>query len=201
METVVAELVSLVEQRSDVRSFGDLAADTRGTFHGLGVLSEEHGDARPPAQVSLHREIGVPIRVLAEPGHWYALHRQPVIAEVSDAKDRVLVRFIAHGLSGSFHGTCLYARRDGEWGCYTIRPNAGGERVEDEEEAAAARRPGDAGGDAPVDCGDVEASPRMRCQPLLDRGGAKDRRAQYRHRKGPPAPEGASSSASVRRRG
>jgi hypothetical protein len=101
-----------------------LAADTKGTFHGLGALAEEHIEGDPPAQVFLQREIGVPIRVLAEPGHWYAMHRKPAVAEVSSAKDRVLVRFVAHGLSGSFHGTCLYALRDGEWGCYTIRPNA-----------------------------------------------------------------------------
>jgi hypothetical protein len=33
----------------------------------------------------------------------------------------VLVRFAANGISGSFHGTCLYALRDGEWGFYTIK--------------------------------------------------------------------------------
>lgn len=47
-----------------------------------------------------------------------------MIAEVSGEKDRVLVRFVAYGMSGSFHGTCLYARRGDEWGCYTIRPNS-----------------------------------------------------------------------------
>jgi len=101
-----------------------LAADTKGTFHGLGALANEHLEGDPAAQVFLYREIGVPIPVLAEPGHWYAMHRQPVVAEVSDSRDRVLVRFVAHGLSGSFHGTCLYARRDGDWGCYTIKPSA-----------------------------------------------------------------------------
>ncbi len=60
----------------------------------------------------------------AVPGAWYAMHRAPVFAEVNDAKDRALVHFVAHGLSGSFRGTCLYAVRDGAWGCYTIRPNA-----------------------------------------------------------------------------
>lgn len=41
-----------------------------------------------------------------------------------DTKDRVLVRFAAYGMSGSFHGTCLYALTDGEWGCHTIKPSA-----------------------------------------------------------------------------
>lgn len=37
---------------------------------------------------------------------------------------RVLVRFSAIGPFGSFGGTCLYARREGEWGCYVIKPSA-----------------------------------------------------------------------------
>ena len=52
------------------------------------------------------------------------MHRKPWIDEVSNAKDRALVRFVACGISGSFHGTCLYALRDGEWGCYAIKPSA-----------------------------------------------------------------------------
>ncbi len=103
-----------------------LAADSVGTFHGLGALAEDHLDGDPPAQVFLHRGVGVPIRVLAEPRYWYAMHRKPAIAEVSAGRDRVLVRFVAFGLSGPFSGTCLYALRDGEWGCYTIRPSASG---------------------------------------------------------------------------
>ena len=101
-----------------------LESDTIGTFHGLGALAMEHRDGGPPAQVRLYRDLGVPVRVLAEPGYWYSMHRTPVIAEISDAKDRALVRFVAHSLSGSFHGTCLYARRNGEWDCYTIKPSA-----------------------------------------------------------------------------
>ena len=54
------------------------------------------------------------------------MHRTPVIAEVNETKNRALVRFVAYGRSGSFHGTCLYARRDNEWGCYTVKPNASG---------------------------------------------------------------------------
>jgi len=30
----------------------------------------------------------------------------------------------ATGLFGGFGGTCLYARRDSDWACYTIKPNA-----------------------------------------------------------------------------
>lgn len=101
-----------------------LESDTLGTFHGLGSLVKEPRDDKPTAQVVLHLEIGIPVHVLAEPGYWYSMHRKPVIAEVINQKDRVLVRFIAHGFSDSFHGTCLYALRDGEWGCYTIKPSA-----------------------------------------------------------------------------
>jgi hypothetical protein len=101
-----------------------LEHDTKGTFHGLGALAMDQHAGDPPAQVTLHRELGIPIPVLAEPGYWYSMHRVPVIAEINQAKDRALVDFIAGGLSGSFHGTCLYALRDGEWGCYAIRPNA-----------------------------------------------------------------------------
>ena len=101
-----------------------LEGDTLGTFHGLGSLAAEPRGGKPAAQVVLHREIGVPVRVLAEPRYWYSMHRTPFIAEVNGQKDRVLVRFGAGGISGSFHGTCLYACRDGEWGCYTVKPNA-----------------------------------------------------------------------------
>jgi len=98
--------------------------DTRGTFHGLGSLVAKKRGAEPSVQQILLRDFKVPIRVLAEPEYWYSMHRKPAITEVSDARDRVLVRFVAYGMSGSFHGTCLYALRDGEWGCYTIKPNA-----------------------------------------------------------------------------
>ena len=101
-----------------------LEGDTLGTFHGLGSLVKEPRDGKPTAPVVLHREVGIPVPVLAEPGYWYSMHRKPAIAEISNRKDRVLVRFVTHRLSGSFHGTCLYALRDGEWGCYTIKPSA-----------------------------------------------------------------------------
>ena len=99
-------------------------SDTKGTFHGLGSLVAKKRGGTPSAQALLRRRLKIPVRVLAEPGYWYSMHRKPVIAEVSYAKDRALVRFVAHGMSGSFHGTCLYALRDGEWGCYTIKPSA-----------------------------------------------------------------------------
>jgi len=98
--------------------------DTTGTFHGLGSLVAKKRGATPSVQQILQRDFKVPVRVLAEPEYWYSMHRTPSIAEVSDAKDRVLVRFVAHGMSGSFQGTCLYALKDGEWGCYTIKPSA-----------------------------------------------------------------------------
>lgn len=101
-----------------------MEGDTRGTFHGLGSLVAKKRRATPSAQVILHRDLKIPVRVLSEPGYWYSMHRKPVIAEVNDTKDRALVRFVAHGISGSFHGTCLYALRDGEWGCYMIKPSA-----------------------------------------------------------------------------
>ena len=98
--------------------------DTQGTFHVLGSLVAKQRKSKPSAQIVLHRDLKIPVRVLAEPKYWYSMHRKPAIAEVSDTKDRVLVRFATDGISGSFHGTCLYALRDGEWGCYTIEPSA-----------------------------------------------------------------------------
>lgn len=95
--------------------------DSKGAFHGLGSLVAKGSRS---AQVVLHRDLKIPVRIIAEPECWYSMHRKPVIAEVSDSNDRVLVRFVAHGMTASFHGTCMYALRDGEWGCYTIKPGA-----------------------------------------------------------------------------
>jgi hypothetical protein len=73
----------------------------------------------------MYRELGIPVRVLAEPGYWYEKHRTPVIVEIGEAKNRVLVRFESYSFSyGGFSGSCLYAQRDGEWGCYVIKPSA-----------------------------------------------------------------------------
>jgi hypothetical protein len=101
-----------------------IEGDTNGTFHALGSLVAKRTGSKPSTQMVLRRDLGIPIRVLAEPGYWYSMHRRPSIVEVSDAKDRALVRFVAYGMSGRFHGTCLYALKDGEWGCYTIKPSA-----------------------------------------------------------------------------
>jgi hypothetical protein len=101
-----------------------LEGDIQGTFHGLGSLVAKRREGEPSAQVVLYRDFGIPVHVLAEPRRWYSMHRKPVIAQINDAKNRVLVRFVTHGISGSFHGTCLYALRDSQWGCYTIKPSA-----------------------------------------------------------------------------
>ena len=101
-----------------------IESDKEGSFHGLGSLIAKKDDGKRSAQRVLHRELGIPARVLAEPAHWYQKHRKAIISEISDAKDRALVRFVAEGMSGSFYGTCLYALRDGEWDCYTIKPSA-----------------------------------------------------------------------------
>lgn len=100
-----------------------LENDTSGVFHGLGSLLVEEADAPPSAQLVLHLDYNIPVPVLAEPRRWYAQRQEPVIAEGADARDRVLVRFVADGASGPSHGTCLYALEDGEWGCYTIAPD------------------------------------------------------------------------------
>ncbi|MBI2840638.1 MAG: hypothetical protein HYX75_20165 [Acidobacteria bacterium] len=59
-----------------------LEGDTEGTFHGLGSLTQTHRGGKPPTHVALHREIGIPPRVLADPRYWYSMHRKPVIAAV-----------------------------------------------------------------------------------------------------------------------
>ena len=100
-----------------------LERDKRGTFHGLGALVGKGKADRESPQVQLRR-LGVPIPVLAQPRHWYAMHRTPSIIET--APERALVSFESFGNFGSFGGTCLYARIDGKWGCYTVRPSEAG---------------------------------------------------------------------------
>lgn len=70
------------------------------------------------------REMGVPVPVLAEPRRWYLMHRTPSM--IQTAPERALVGFESFGMFGSFGGTCLYARVDGKWGCYTVRPSEAG---------------------------------------------------------------------------
>ncbi len=100
---------------------GALERDERGTFHGLGSLASKGKGGSVQKKL---RALGVPVRVLAEPREWYARHRKPSIVATDKERGRVLVAFEQFGAFGSFGGTCLYARRDGEWSCYTIRPNA-----------------------------------------------------------------------------
>jgi len=100
---------------------GALEKDTQGSFHGLGsIASKGKSDS---VQRKLHA-LGIPVRVLAEPREWYARHRTPSIVEIDKKSSRALVAFEAFGMFGSFGGTCLYARRDGGWGCYMIKPSA-----------------------------------------------------------------------------
>jgi hypothetical protein len=124
-----------------------VAGDTKGTFHGLGALDKAlrragKGLERLPvqregttfvdaesgegcsAQEALFHYFRLPLHVLVEPSEWYSYHRKPTIAEGSEDRTRVLVRFGAMSSSGeSFGGTCLYALRDGRWGAYPIRPS------------------------------------------------------------------------------
>jgi hypothetical protein len=124
-----------------------VAGDTKGTFHGLGALDKAlrlagKGLERLPverkgttfvyagsgevcsAQEALFHYFGLPLHVLVEPSEWYSYHRKPMIVEAGEDRTRVLVRFGAMSWSGEgFGGTCLYARRDGLWGAYRIRPS------------------------------------------------------------------------------
>jgi len=125
-----------------------IASDTKGTFHGLGALDtalrqagkglerlpvKREGKAKfayaetgeeCSAQEALFHYFDLPLHVLVEPSEWYSYHRKPTIAETSNDRTRVLVRFGAMSWSGEeFGGTCLYACRDGTWGAYRIRPS------------------------------------------------------------------------------
>ncbi len=127
-----------------------IAGDTKGTFHGLGYLDQSlrkagqgltrqamaindegqfvYADtgATCSVQEALFHYFGLPVEVIAQPAAWYAYHRTPRIVECAMDRTRVLVRFTAVSLSGSFGGTCLYAMRDGSWGAYPIRPSESG---------------------------------------------------------------------------
>jgi len=126
-----------------------IAGDAKGTFHGLGSLDRSlrkagQGLTRMPMKVkdnkfiytdtgegctvqeALFHYFGLPIEVIAQPALWYSYHRTPGIVECAKDRTRVLVRFTAMSLSGSFGGTCLYAKRDGSWGAYPIRPSESG---------------------------------------------------------------------------
>lgn len=105
---------------------GALERDRFGGFHGLGALARRSKSGDSSVLATLHHTFGVPLDVVAEPREWHALQRQPEIVEHDAHRGRVLVRFSAIGPFGSFGGTCLYARRDGEWGGYVIKPSASG---------------------------------------------------------------------------
>jgi hypothetical protein len=125
-----------------------IANDIDGTFHGLGVLNKSLSDLEEgvdrfdvtmdddlrfiykntgemcSVQESLFHFFGLPIDVIAEPRHWYQYHRKPEIVEVSEDYSRILVTFSSMSMSGShFHGTCLYAKIEGLWEAFTIKPN------------------------------------------------------------------------------
>ena len=74
-------------------------------------------------QEALFHYFGLPFEVIAQPALWYSYHRTPHIVECAKDRTRVLVRFSAVSLSGSFDGTCLYVQRDGSWGAYPIKPS------------------------------------------------------------------------------
>lgn len=101
---------------------GALERDKFGSFHGLGPLRGKSKQNDSSAQ-GLLRTFGVPLHVIAEPREWYELRRKPQIVEHDAERGRVLVRFSATGPFGSFGGTCLYARRDGQWECYVVKPS------------------------------------------------------------------------------
>lgn len=126
-----------------------IAADDEGTFHGLGPLDavlREHGTARldmcstqgranewryvdaAPGNGGatvvevLYHAFGVPIPVVAEPRGWWECHRTPAIVEYRP--DAVFVDFEQMSANGNrFSGRCLYTRRNGRWGAYTVKPN------------------------------------------------------------------------------
>ena len=125
-----------------------IANDTKGTFHGLGTINQslrKAGDCQHLAvkmdkkcnfrykgtgekcsvQEGLYHFFDIPISVIAEPSGWYMYHRQPIIAEVSDDRKSVLVRFTSRDRNGSaFGGTCLYTKMHGnKWDAYAIKPN------------------------------------------------------------------------------
>lgn len=125
-----------------------IADDRKGTFHGLGALDKSlrrsgkglnrlsvrrRGNARffyvdtgeqCTAQEALFHYFGLSVEVIAQPRQWYWYHRMPIIVEAAKDRTRVLVQFTTATMLGdTFGGTCLYIRRDGEWGAYRIRPS------------------------------------------------------------------------------
>lgn len=136
-----------VAQGSAATLIRAIASDTKGRFHGLGSVDEVlrksgKGLSRLPVQLKgkcqfVYTETGavctaqnalfhyfqLPLEVIAEPAVWYSYHRTPRIVEFSEDRTRVLVRFMAESLSGTFGGTCLYAQQNEKWAAYRIRPS------------------------------------------------------------------------------
>ena len=124
-----------------------IANDTKGTFHGLGALDKslrQKGVTKKQLKISMNSDLqfiykktgkecsvqeilyhyfGVPIAIIAEPRGWYEYHRTPQIVEVSENYKKILVRFTAYGIMGSFDGTCLYVEIENKWDVFTIKPN------------------------------------------------------------------------------
>jgi len=103
---------------------GALERDRFEGFHGMGALARKGKVKECSVQAVLHRQYGIPLSVVAEPREWYELRRRPESVEHDAERGRVLVRFAAIGPFGSFGGARLYARRNGEWGAYTVAPSA-----------------------------------------------------------------------------
>ncbi|MDM8527284.1 hypothetical protein QUF58_03640 [Anaerolineales bacterium HSG24] len=124
-----------------------IANDTKGTFHGLGVLNQNLSNmvtdliqmevemqdelefvytetgTKCTTQEALFHFFGTPIDIIAEPRQWYIYHRTPTIVEVSEDRSSVLVQFTANSFSDSFGGRCLYVKKDNEWDIFIIKPN------------------------------------------------------------------------------
>jgi hypothetical protein len=136
-----------ITRGSPQKLINTIAADTKGTFHGLGSLDQSlrkagQGLTRLPVkheggrfvyadavaacsvQEALFHFFGLGVEVIAEPATWYSYHRTPHIIQFTEDRKRVLVRFLSSSWSGqSFGGTCLYALHEGTWGACTIRPS------------------------------------------------------------------------------
>lgn len=126
-----------------------VSGDKKGTFHGLGILDKSirianknriqkiaivktdensfyysEANKQCGCQEVLYHYFGVPICVIAEPRGWYIYHRHPYIIEIDEKRHCVLTRFTSVSSYGdSFGGTCLYIKREGEWGAFSIKPN------------------------------------------------------------------------------
>ena len=125
-----------------------ISGDKKGTFHGLGLLDKsirlakkskleklpvkrkalkfqyKDTEAICSVQEALYHYFGLPIKVIAQPRAWYAYQRSPSIREVSGDKNKILVSFTSYSINGgNFGGTCLYLKKEGNWGAYTIKPN------------------------------------------------------------------------------